>query len=420
MPNQLIYTYNLYNKSNSNTEFDKFFDSKTADNQTVWSIKKKILDTTDIFYFNLPRIKDALALKAQLTLNDGIVFEEEKDETPTNQKLLEEFQDSFPHSKSLEFLTDLIRIRETKGNVLIIYSIKSQRWEIIEPHRFKVITNSANSLNAKYNIIGFKVKNYGKEETFLLKENPNIIFWRSSPSSVFGVPPLMIGEQTSLAICAEIKRQYLISNSGAFSKKVLMLKENQNLSEEDSLRLANDLNITLQDPTKAVTVTNYSFDTAELKQIDSNSTFWTDISDGYIHHTASLTGIGASMLVSPKTINRATKEQEYKEMIQYSIQPLNREVTKLVQRMFEIWSTLTNQALNFQITIQNPRSALDVAVSTSELLNLEKEKIITTNELRRMLGLEEYSDEQLLERDKNRGISNQTNSTAQSVQSKGN
>lgn len=57
----------------------------------------------------------------------------------------------------------------------------------IEPHRFEVITSTSNSLNAKYNIIGFKAKNNGQE----------------------------------------------------------------------SLRLTNDSNITLQDPTRAVTVTNY-------------------------------------------------------------------------------------------------------------------------------------------------------------------
>lgn len=48
--------------------------------------------------------------------------------------------------------------------------------------------------------------------------------------------------------------------------------------------------------------------------------------------------------------------------------------------MFEIWTALTNQIVTFRITIQNPRSALDVAMTTNDFFNLEKEKVITTNE----------------------------------------
>jgi hypothetical protein len=106
----------------------------------------------------------------------------------------------------------------------------------------------------------------------------------------------------------------------------------------------------------------------------------------------------------PQTINRATKAMDYKEMIQDSIQPLNNRLTKLVQTMFEKWLFFVGKTANFDITVDNPKHELDLHIELSDLILLENNGVITTNELRHKLGYEDYDDAQLAIRDEKRKI----------------
>ena len=133
---------------------------------------------------------------------------------------------------------------------------------------------------------------------------------------------------------------------------------------------------------------------------DSFDPTFNDRYDGsYTLHTASITGVAPYRLLPPASINRATAQQQYSEMIEDTIQPANNSLTNLVQAMFEIWCLATKNESKIQLTIQNPKPMLDIDISAEDLRKLENGKQITTNELRDRLSLEAYSEEQQKARD---------------------
>jgi hypothetical protein len=82
--------------------------------------------------------------------------------------------------------------------------------------------------------------------------------------------------------------------------------------------------------------------------------------------------------------------------------------------MFKIWCE-NNQVTHFDITYQNPKQSLSVQLNVADLIEMEKNKIITTNEFRRYIGFEDFSNEQLQERESARKLALQIKNTQSKI-----
>ncbi len=404
------YLYANLNNYSNNTgfEFSKFMNCKRIDDSNyLWTLKKKeVLDEIERYYILLPKVDDALKKKSNLSINSGIKIKDENEDNPSNQKLLEEFFDSFPNANPDEFLQDVVRIDSTKSTQAIILIenpiTKIKQWTIVEPNRLGLISPSKNSINAKHSLKTVRVFTEKNTWTdFDLNNDKSIILFRRSPASIFAVPKFMFAQAVSKSIIAEIYKHYLNSRNGGFDKTVVTPKENEQLDVSNTKSAFEDV---INSPDQNVIITNKKLDLQVLKALQSDPSFWTNLTEKYASHIASLTEVGVSYLMPPATINRVTKEMDYKEMIQDSIQPLNNRLTKLVNNMFKKWLFFNKKSANFALTVENPKHKLDIELSVSDLIDLENSGVITTNELRKELGLEEFDDEQLAIRDEKRKI----------------
>jgi hypothetical protein len=393
------------NSTNNSVEFDKLFNRRKKDDYYFWSLKEnEVNKPVDRYYHQLPKMQEAISKVLNLSINDGAVFKNADDKN-TKEDQLQQFFDSFPVNQQ-EFYYDIGRQIFLRGNCLVILrgdkKIGDFRWDIIESRRFDIVTSSSNEVSAKYNILGYNLKRKGQEDLLMLKKDyPNVIYLRSPIRSVLGIPPLILNQMVSNTVIAAIQKQYMIENAGAFSKDILFpasLGDKPNkMSGVEAQQLTDNINATLQDPSKATLITTKQLDKITVEMISGNPQFWNDYATKFVTHTASLAGLAPSFLLPPGEINRATKEQEYKEMIQYTIKPLNLMFSRLVQEMYRIWEVYTNTDFKLDVTCQNPKSALDMDYRLLEMIELVKIKLVQPNELRSQLGLEDYSEDQIKE-----------------------
>jgi hypothetical protein len=388
--------------TNSTQEFDKMLLKKSINvNLTEFYLKKTALDAVDKFFWYLPKSRQALQICIELAINSGIQIQDVKD-SDSLATALEPLQNSI-NGDILDFFSDIIRLLKTKGNCVLILrkSDDGYFWEIVEPHRYSLIGGSENTINAKYNIVAVKVKNKNNVETFDLKKDKNIIIIKNNPSNIFGIPPLLFNEPVHNTVVAEIERQFYVANSGAYGKNIIGPKKDSNIDAENLLK---DINSTLQDASKGVFVTNQEIEISKVDAVQGDPKFWENYINNFTSVTAGAFGVSPSYLINTNNINRSTKEQEYKEMIQYTINPLNNKLNKILHRML-------NVMIAFGIKIENkvglyfferPKQFLDVKIKNSDYLTLEKEGVIKTNELRSLLGLSPMTEEELANRENNR------------------
>jgi hypothetical protein len=388
----------------SSTEFDKLFTKRTKKDYTYWKLKKKdVLDQCDRFYFQLPKLPEAISKTLNLAINNGITFENQDDKQKKAQDL-EKFEDSLPVNQQ-EFLYDIGRYLLTKGNILVRLGKNKTtdqiQWGVVEPHRFEVMTLSDESASAKYSIVGFSIKEKKNQPPveYLIKDTPNLIYLRSAIRSVLGVPPIILNQMVSNTIIGAIQRQYMIENGGAFSKDVFYPKplgdKPNNMPDSTAKQLTKDINSILQDPTKATFVTNKALEKVTINTVSGNPQFWNDYATKFITHSASLAGLAPSFLLPPGEINRSTKEQEYKEMVQYTIKPLNLLFSRLVKQMFAIWKVYAKSNIELNLTVENPKAALDMDYRLLEMIELVQLNLVKPNELRSQLGLEDLTEEDI-------------------------
>ena len=100
---------------------------------------------------------------------------------------------------------------------------------------------------------------------------------------------------------------------------------------------------------------------------------------------ANIAGIPPQMLMSGKNINRSNTDQNYKSKIQSNIQPMNDLLSNVVQNMANIWAEKQNTKL--EVTIDNPKSNLDIEMNVKDILESVKIGLITNDEARKLLNL---------------------------------
>ena len=401
--------------SESNTlEFSQFFNKKKLSNGKVaFRVKKEALKQADILYFTLPKCGRAIDIICKTTVNKGVEIlvgsGAEGKVQDADEKLVKEFLKSM-RPNPIEFLEDIVRIKKTKGNLLVslaetVSLPKTYIWGIIEPERFSVVSNVENDILSKYDIDSFVLH---KKRGVVDLDKKTTLFVRSSPASILGVPPLLFNHLYSKTIVAEIKKNFQIQDNGAFEKSLMTVKKIEIQTGEVKFKamtkkeigdLSEQIKSCQQDPTKSIQIVDVEVDIKTLPTIKFDPTFNDRYDESYTIHTASITGVAPYRLLPPASINRATAQQQYSEMIEDTIQPANSSLSNLVQAMFEIWCAITKKESNIVLTVQNPKPMLDINVSAGDLANMEKNKQIKTNELRDRLSLEKYTEEELQTRE---------------------
>jgi hypothetical protein len=400
-------------RSNKATiEFDKLFtsekrkggsfvdqlellDKKTQ--YTLYSLSKPALAFAQRVYMQLPFYARALKIKQGLVINKGVVYadasKQEKAQKKESQeaKELSEFQKSFGGT---EFLIELVRLIETKGNAIVSFVAVSEtenRFIIFHPNNFFVITSSSDTSIAQYNIAGY---GYKKQNTYItLNPATTIPVW-TTPKSVLGIPSCIIEQDLSLAILSETEEYKTIKQMKGFVKTLLSVYTTENgnkkmATDAETVEVANILKKLVSDPTQAAHAINKEVTTTILPTIDTDTKFYENL-EAKAMVAANMAGIPAQMLMSGKNINRTNADQAYKTKIQSNIQPMNDILSGVIQKMAEIWSTsTTDQKTNpkLEVTIDNPKANLDIDMDVKDILECVKTGIITAEEAKKLLNL---------------------------------
>ncbi len=401
------------NSNDSTFEFSQFFTKRKKGNLTSYRVKTSALQESDILYMNLPHAVKAVRILSQLAVNKGIQIIGEGSISESDKKIVKEFEEALLPTP-LEFLQDVARMKLTKGNLLCHLTVATNKkmiFVIIEPERFSVLSSSDNTVIAKYDLQGFVLHNKNKQT--ILPSDTTILV-RSSPGSILGVPPLLSAHLYSKSIMSDIKKNFQIHRAGAFEKSLAsILKPEENadgtiryrvLTDEEMALASEQIRICQEDPEKAIQLLNSELKLVSLPVIKADPEFTTRYEGSYSLHTASVTGISPYMILPPDAVNRSTAQQQYSDMIEGTVQPLNNSLSALVQKMFEMWCVQKKINTNIKLTVHNPKATLNIDTDAGTLVTMEINREITTNELRERTGFEPYSDKQIEERDTYRNL----------------
>ncbi len=404
------FDFNESYSGNNSFEFSQFFTKKKLPGGKVgYRVKKEALKQTDILYFSLPKCGKAIDIISKTSVNKGIEILKgtgaKEQASEADLKLIEDFSKTLLPSP-IEFLEDVVRMKRTKGNLLVVLSetkkgSKVFLWAIIEPERFSVVSNNENEILSKYDIDSYLL--HKKQDTQELDKNYTL-FVRSSPASILGVPPLLFNHLYSKTIVADVKKNFQIQENGAFKKSLATAKKIEfkngivtyrQLTPKELDKVSTDIATCQSDPNKSILLSDTEVNTTELPTIEADPAFTERYDKSYVLHTASVTGVAPYRLLPPESINRATAQQQYSEMIEDTIQPLNNSLSILIQKMFDVWCLTTSKDISkIKLTIQNPKPMLDIDVTAKDLGDMEKNKQIKTNELRERISLEPYNEDE--------------------------
>jgi hypothetical protein len=394
--------YNDFSASSkkASIEFDKIFSierrggDKFIDDQAIldkkttyslYSINKNVLSFVQRAYMQLPFLSQAYRIKQGLVINKGIIFTDEKlqnNATETDTKTLQEFKQSFGGTP---FLIELLRILETKGNAIVCYT-EDNKFIILDPANFYAITRSNDESIAQYDIIGYGYRN--KNKYIVLNPATTIPVW-TTPKSVLGIPNLIIEQDLLLGILADGEEFKAIKQNKGYKKTILSAYTSESgvkkmAEAQDVVTLSKQINDLTFDPTKSAIIVNQQLDNTELPTIESDNKFYDNLEIKAMV-AANIAGIPPQMLMSGKNINRSNTDQNYKSKIQSNIQPMNDLLSNVVQNMANIWAEKQNTKL--EVTIDNPKSNLDIEMNVKDILESVKIGLITNDEARKLLNL---------------------------------
>jgi len=404
--------------NSSDFEFSQYFQSKKIKigekNLFLWRIKKKTLEEVDAIFFNLPGYKKAISNIAQLVIGKGILAENEKTEAVENQ--LKEFLATFPGGQ-LYFLWETCRLVLTKGNCLVSLLDFSEddknpdyNFVNINPENFGVL-NPSNKPIGRY-IANKFVYIYGGDVTKIdesnLLDSNSTIHLKSTLSGILGVPPTIINATFSNAVLKDILSWLQTKSRGGLKKNMV------NFSTTDSnggtnylsttskdpetvkatIQIKKDLEKSLVDSKTNTVIVGSDFKIGELSPAENSQDFKTFINEVYPLYTANLAGVAPYSLLPPKSVNRSTTEEQYKEMIQNTIQPLNNYLSEKIQKLYEIWCEKSGKDVMLKLTLDNPKPELSIQKSVADILKAVELGIIDIDEARAELGLNPASKEQ--------------------------
>jgi hypothetical protein len=394
-------------KDKGNIEFGKLFRSETRDGDsmidgenrlepknkyTLYSLSNHCLNFCQRVYMQMPFYADAIKIKQGLVINKGVVYSD-PDEQETFAKnrfvdgVLDEFIESFGGNM---FLGELIRVLENKGNAIVtlVKDNDKNKFMILDPSEFFVVTKSDKESIAGYTAVAYGYKN--KKEYTLLPNATTIPIW-TTPKSVLGVPKATIQQDLTLAILAETEEYKIVKQNKGFQKTILTAYTTQAgdktmATPEEVAKLSNDINKLASDPTRATTIVNKEFDQKTLPTIDINNSFWADLETKAMI-AANMVGIPSQMLLSGKNINRTNADQAYKVKIQSNIQPMNNYLSSVIQEMAKIWCEAEGKTPIINVTIDNPKQNLDLDIGVKDMLELIKMGVLTAEEVKKLLNL---------------------------------
>jgi hypothetical protein len=384
--------YQGESRNSNDTEFGMLFScTKNAgeDGLYKWTIKKAVLNDIDRSYIQLYLFKSNLDELASLVIGKGLITEDEK----VNPKL-EEFKKTLGMS-DINFFNEVLRIRQTKGNLAItltkvqdpITGNEVDRFVIIPPEKLVIFTRNKEEGYGLSSLAGFGIQKT-RNETVMLNWATSILV-RNQVGSIFGLPPLIVNNAMTKGIINDIQK-YNISHANGGQKAQLVSYTHPNKDEIVSVDNMIEQNQKLQQLLKGnqrVISTNLETKVVTLEESKESDQFYNHISETYPFYSAKLAGISPSMSINPKNINRATASQEYKAMIQKTIIPLNSTLSQIAQTMYDIWLMTTNQNDSTRIRLAPPKENLDVGLDPTNIWQLVDKKIITIDEARKMLNL---------------------------------
>ena len=403
---------------NSNDfEFSQYFESKkvTLDDKKevyLWKIKKKVLKEVDAIFFNLPGYQKAIFNICQLTIGKGVLAINE--ETTETKKELADFLASFPGGQ-LQFFWETCRLILTKGNCLIYLTdfgdeeTSDYKFVNINPENFGVL-NPSNKPIGKYlaNEFVYIFGNTVKFNADNLLDNKLTLHLKSKLSGILGVPPTIINSSFSNAILKDILSFQQTKSRGGFKKQVINFfkKDNQgneiylspnssdNTEKVAMAEIKKDINNAISNPNTHSVVVGQDFKIGELLPAENNQDFKIFINEIYPLYIANLAGVAPYSLLPPKSVNRNTTEEQYKEMIQNTIQPLNNFLSEKIQKLYEIWCKKLGTTPILELTLDNPKPELSIQKSVADILKAAQLGLIDIDEARNELGLNPASDEQ--------------------------
>lgn len=408
--NPILKSY--YDTANSFTEqeFGAFFQRSRAGNGNwVWKLKKSVITDCDRFFINLPNYAQSLDQFIKLVVNHGILIKEKNGRASRdgNNSDFNEFLGTMPEGDK-SFLWELIRIYKTKGNALL--NLVQQEdgsliWDIYTPDRFAIETKAQDEKTAKNTIANvYYLPQQGKPT--LIEEIQNLILVKANPSGILGVPPIIFNSYFSNAIISDVKKFAQAKQNGAYKKQFLSplkvevassgqktyRKLSASKDNNELAQLREDVNRALSDAYNSIQITDVEFTASEISPMEADRDFIELYPEAYAMHVAKLTGL-APYMVMAKEPNRSVTEQQYKEMIQMQIQPLNNYFTNIIKKMYQVWCQATGKTTSLDLTLENPKASLDMVIDGPTLYKLLSIGAVDLDEIRNMIGLENATDE---------------------------
>ncbi len=388
-------------------EFGLFFKVNKKGDFYRWELKKTVIQDCNRLYFLLPNYPQSLDKFIKLVVGNGIMLRDKNGQLSKDNKNPDfvEFLSTFREG-DISYLWEMMRLIMYKGNffdnlVTLDEATNRLAWDLYPPERIMIETKSPNPMTAKNT-----VENYyylpRKGKPILIEKPENLISCKANPSGVFGVPPILFNVNFSNAIIADIKKFAQAKNTGAFKKQLQSplkvevsgdgLKKYRKLSSDELEQLSSDINQSLNDATQSVHVIDVELTPSEIAPVEPDTDFILLMGDTYARHISALTKIAPYMVVN-KEPNRSVTEQQYKEMIQMQVQPMNNWLTNIIQKKYEIWCQAAGKTPNLKLSLPNPKAFLDASLDGISLLKAASMGLITQDEFRFFAGLEPATDD---------------------------
>jgi hypothetical protein len=350
----------------------------------VWDIEQKYKNMVDKIYLNLPFYAKSIEIGSKIALGQGI---SPIDKSKNNDPVYTEFLESF----SSNMFYDCYKEYKTTGNFAISLvkseDNKTSRFVMFNLNKIVFVTSNNDNDLAEYGLVGVAVKS---NKGYVMLDEKNTIVVRSSPTTVLGLPPSLLQHQLSINILNDIK-----ANEKKGFKKDLVTFSNMDGSEVETSEikdLGTKLKTLVAEIDTPVLTTNKQVAIQRLDPYSENVKFSDNMNNLYILHATKLAGIAAYMIMSPKNINRSTAEQQYKEMLEYDIKPINMMFTTILNRMYQIWCKASDKVSELQLTIPNPKANIDMYVAAQDIIKLFEMQVLTREEVRASLGYENIED----------------------------